>query len=228
MRKLRTALIAGVVTLGVAGVAVTAAERVHVMNVDLPDGGVAQIHYIGDTAPQIRAPQIRVVQAPEGHTLVAVPLTGHPSEIADAAFADPFAQMDMMMAQIEQRHHAMMAQIAGMQQAATQASTAQQRGDGQAIMVSQGALPPGAVVQYSFTSSSIGATGCTQSVEWRSDGSGKQPEVVRASSGNCEGAERAPKVHPTADVAKSSVPAPKPAKPDVKEDQTHLLPGHST
>lgn len=216
MRKLRTALAAGIVAVAVAGVAVTAAERVHVMKVDLPDGGVAQIHYIGDVAPQIQVVRGEAV-APQR---IAIPM----------AFADPFAQMDMMMAQMEQRHHAMMQQIAQMERAATamQADTADTtRGNGQTLLVSEGALPPGAVVQYSFYSSSNGKNGCTQSVEWRSDGSGQQPQITRASSGNCESVQRSDKPQPVADMAKPAKPAAKPA-PAAQEDQSHLLPGRST
>ncbi len=214
MRKLRTALIAGVVAVAAAGVAVAAAERVHVMKVDLPDGGVAQIHYLGDVAPQIQ-----VVQTPAGHSLVAMP-----AGYEDAAFADPFAQMDMMMAQMEQHHQAMMQQIAQMEQA-TAAQGAVQGNGVQTHLVSQGALPPGAVVQYSFYSSSNGKNGCSQTVEWRSDGSGAEPKVTRASSGDCDSVQRSDKPQPTAEAVK---PEQQPsAKPAVQEDQTHLLPGHS-
>ena len=220
MRKLRTALAAGIVAVAVAGVAVTAAERVHVMKVDLPDGGVAQIHYIGDVAPQIQLVRGEAVAAQATPQRIAIPV----------AFADPFAQMDLMMAQMEQRHHAMMQQIAQMERAAAamQADAAgAAQGNGQTLLVSEGALPPGAVVQYSFYSSSNGKNGCTQSVEWRSDGSGQQPQVTRASSGNCESVQRSNKPQPVADVVKPAKPAAKPA-PAAQEDQSHLLPGRST
>lgn len=220
MRKLRTALIAGVVTLGVAGVAVAAAERVHVMKVDLPDGGVAQIHYIGDVAPRIQ-----VVSAPSGPMQIAVPAGFEAPGFEQVAAGDPFAEMDMMMAQMEQRHHAMMQQFAQMQQTAMAAQANGQREE-QPVQVAQGALPQGSVVQYSFYSSTSGQNGCTQTVEWRSDGSAKEPQVVRASSGNCDSAQRSGEAKPAAEVVQHAVPA-KP-KPAVEKDQSHLLPGSST
>ena len=51
MRKLRNILLAGTGALLVAGAAI-AAEK-HVMNVALPDGSVAQIHYEGDVVPRV-------------------------------------------------------------------------------------------------------------------------------------------------------------------------------
>ena len=206
MRKLRTALIAGVVTLGIAGAAVAAAERVHVMNVNLPDGGVAQIHYIGDVAPRIQ-----VVNAPSASVQMAVPAGFGALELEHVAQDDPFVQMDMMMAQMEQ--------------AAAAASRANGR---QTMQVAQQGTQPqqGSVVQYSFYSSTSGQNGCTQTVEWRSDGSAKEPEVVRASSGDCDSVEQSREATPAAEVVRPTVPA-KP-KPAADKDQSHLLPGRST
>ena len=220
MRKLRTALIAGVVTLGIAGAAVAAAERVHVMNVNLPDGGVAQIHYIGDVAPRIQ-----VVNAPSASVQMAVPAGFGALELEHVAQDDPFVQMDMMMAQMEQRHNAMMQHFAQMEQAAAAASRANGR---QTMQVAQQGSQPqqGSVVKYSFYSSTSGQNGCTQTVEWRSDGSAKEPEVVRASSGDCDSVERSREATPAAEVVRPTVPA-KP-KPAADKDQSHLLPGRST
>ena len=210
MRKLRTALIAGVVALAATGAAVAASEHIHVMKVNLPDGGVARIHYTGDVAPRIE-----VVRAADGRSLVAVP-AGFDD---DAAFFAPFAQMDRMMARMEQQHRAMMQQIAQMNQAAAEQDDAPAGG-----LVSTGALPQGSVVQYSFYSSTNGKSGCTQTVEWRSDGSGKEPEVTRASSGDCESVKPSTTPHPAAMTEPAA-----PEKPAVdKKDDTHLLPGRST
>ena len=221
MRKLRTALIAGAVTLGVTGAAVAAAERVHVMKVDLPDGGVAQIHYIGDVAPSIR-----VVDAQSGPARIVMPAGFAALGLDQVAADDPFAQMDMMMAQMEQRHHAMMQQFAQMEQAAM-AAQANGPSSPSTVQVAQGALPQGSVVQYSFYSTTSGQNGCTQTVEWRSDGSAKEPQVVRASSGNCDGVERSSEPIPAADVVKPVTPGKSKPAPAPDKDQTHLLPGHS-
>ena len=56
MQSFRTLLLAGVAAVAVAGFAgLAAAEspQTHVMTIALPDGGAAQIRYIGDVAPQI-------------------------------------------------------------------------------------------------------------------------------------------------------------------------------
>lgn len=215
MRKLRTALVAGVVALAATGVAVAASDHVHVMEVKLPDGGVAQIHYLGDARPDVT-----VVQSS-----VAAQEMRLPVGFDDDMFFAPFAQMDLMMAQMEARHQAMMQQIANMDQMAAVDA------DGAPVhLVSQGDLPAGTMVQYSFHSSTSGANGCTQTVEWRSDGSGKEPQVVRASSGDCAAVKPSAKPQPTATQPESAAPKQKakPAKPAKQEDQTDLLPGHST
>src|SRR3546814_16297983 len=53
MRKIRTAVFAGIAALTAAGTAIAATADTRVMNVDLPDGSVAWIEYDGDVAPQV-------------------------------------------------------------------------------------------------------------------------------------------------------------------------------
>jgi hypothetical protein len=209
MRKLRTILIGGVVAVAATGAAVAASEHIHVMKVDLPDGAVAQIHYTGDVAPKVD-----VVSGAAAQRMMAVPIG---FDDVDAVFA-PFAQMDMIMARMEQQHRAMMQQIAQMSQAAEAAGA-----DAPTQLVSAGPLPPGAVVHYSFYSSTSGKNGCTQTVEWRSDGSGKQPQVTRASSGDCDAIKPSDTPSPAA-VTKPAAPE----KPTEKQDDTRFLPGRST
>ena len=50
--KLRTMALAGVGSVLVAGVAVAATGELKTMQVDLHDGTVAQIEYVGDVAPK--------------------------------------------------------------------------------------------------------------------------------------------------------------------------------
>ncbi len=208
MRKLRTALIGGAVAVAATGAAVAASEHIHMMKVNLPDGAVAQIHYTGDVAPKVE-----VVSGPAAQRLMAVPVG-----LDDDAFFAPFARMDMIMAQMEQQHQAMMQQIAQMNEAAATAS------DGApAHLVAMGQLPQGATVHYSFYSSTSGKNGCTQTVEWRSDGSGKQPQVTRASSGDCDAVKPSDKPSPAAVTAPAA-----PEKPVERKDDTRLLPGRST
>jgi hypothetical protein len=96
MRLARTTILAGGAALLVAGTAAVAADKLHTMNVALPDGSVAQIEYAGDVAPQVSVQPVAVL--------------------------DPFADLDRMAAYMEAQHQAMMQQVAAMQQAAAQAS----------------------------------------------------------------------------------------------------------
>ena len=55
MRTFQQALLAGVAAgiVGLSGAAFAQSGKTHVMTVRLPDGGVAQIRYTGDVAPQV-------------------------------------------------------------------------------------------------------------------------------------------------------------------------------
>jgi hypothetical protein len=97
MRLTRTTILAGGAALLVAGTAAAAAEKLHTMQVALPDGSVAHIQYAGDVAPKV------TVEPVEARAIIAV---------------DPFAQLDAMAAAMEAQHRAMLQQIAALQQAA--------------------------------------------------------------------------------------------------------------
>lgn len=146
MRFTRTTILAGGAALLLAGTAAAAAEKLHRINVALPDGSVAQVEYTGDVAPKV----------------AVVPV-----DVSPIAF-DPFAGFEQLAAAMEAQQQAMMQQIAAMQQAAS-------RGE---------ALPAG--VHYSYVSSTTDANGCTQTVQYSSDGGAATPKVTRASSGNCD------------------------------------------
>ncbi|MDD3799679.1 MAG: hypothetical protein PHE36_10955 [Novosphingobium sp.] len=208
MRKLRMAFIAGVVAMSAAGAAVAATAHIHTMKVDLPDGSVAQIHYTGDVAPKVE-----VVPAAADDAVLAFPAAfAGPDE---AAFFAPFARMDRIMAQMEQRHRAMLRQVAQMD---AQAQNAAANGAAApAGLVMAGTLPAGTSVHYSFYSSSNGKDGCTRTVEWRSDGSDKQPQITRTSSGDCDSAK--PSAMPQSAAE---------AKPAAPESDPRQLPGQST
>lgn len=166
MPKLRTAMIAGAATLLFAGVAVAATANLHTMQVSLPDGSVAQITYVGDTAPKVAIA---------------------PVDAQAAASADPFAAMDRDFARVSAmmaaQHQQAMQQVAAMQQQAAAAGAQ----PGKVFIA--GTMPQGSSYSYSVVSSSNGRGSCTQSVEWRSDGAGKEPQVTRASSGDCGAAK---------------------------------------
>jgi hypothetical protein len=56
MQVFRTALLAGAAAIAVAGLSGVAAARdlnTHVMTVEVPGGGVAEIRYTGDLPPQV-------------------------------------------------------------------------------------------------------------------------------------------------------------------------------
>lgn len=188
MRKSRFALIAGFVGIAAAGTAMAAAAEMHTMQVALPDGGVAQISYSGNVAP-------RVVVAPADMRQMTL------AEPAEASLFAPFAEMERISALMEQRHQMMLQRIAAMQrQAEAMAASSLHMPQG---MVMTGDMPAGTVVHYSFYSSTTGNGGCTQSVEWRSDGSGQQPQMIRTSSGDCDGVDRAA---PSSVIATSATP----------------------
>jgi hypothetical protein len=204
MRKLHAALLAAGGAALVAGTAY-AAGKINTMNVALPDGSIAQIRYEGDVAPKVA---IVPVEAGANDTF------------ANGTFAnDPFAELERMSAMMQARHQAMMRQVAEMQQRAQrQILAAQQgRGGGQPgqIVVSTNA-PAGS---YSFTSvTTTSAGGCTETVQYRSDGSGAEPKVTRASSGDCSAVSKnAPPVPAAAAAPMKDVPGTKmifPGMPD--------------
>jgi hypothetical protein len=51
MRKLLG--VAGIAAAAIAGTAIAASSKTHVMNVLLPDGSVAHVEYVGDVAPKV-------------------------------------------------------------------------------------------------------------------------------------------------------------------------------
>jgi hypothetical protein len=182
MRFARTTILAGGAALLVAGTAAYAAEKLHTMNVSLPDGSVAQIEYTGDVAPQVSVA---------------------PAEAVPVAYADPFAELDRMAAYMEAQHQAMMQQVAAMEQAAAQAGSG---APGQMTLV--GNLPAG--THFTYVSSTTDEHGCTQTVEYSSDGSSQQPKVTRTSAGSCDSATS------DAPVAASAPRAPVPEGPGIK------------
>jgi hypothetical protein len=184
MRFTRTTLLAGGAALLVAGTAAAAAEKLHKMEMALPDGSTAHIEYAGDVAP----------------TVTVEPVDAQ----AQAAF-DPFAEFDRIALEMQARHQAMMQQLAALQQAAAEGDAA---APGQVAFV--GNLPAGA--HYSYYSSTTDANGCTQTVQYSSDGGGSaEPRVTRASAGNCDAAAG------EAGPAPAAAPAPEPRALDDKD-----------
>ena len=182
MRKISKFLLAGAGALTLAGVAVAAADNHHIMNVALPDGSVAQIHYVGNVAPQV----------------VAVPA----AEIVPVAIADPFAMFDRISYEMDRRMEVMLQQASAMAQASP--------ANGQLSEAALKQLPPG-TVSYSYTSYSSGnGTSCSQSVQVTSLGQNQPPKVERQSQGDCS-AVNTRKATPAVIEAKPEAPKVTPA-----------------
>lgn len=148
-------LLAGLGTCALAGSAVAAERAMHVMNVNLPDGSVAQVRYAGDTPPKI--------------ALVPVERT-----IPIAIIDSPFAGFDQMFAEMDRQAAVMLQQAATLQAAAP--------AGGKIDQAALKSLPPGA--SYAFTSYSSSNGGCTQSYQMTAYGNA-EPKVVSQTSGDC-------------------------------------------
>src|SRR5512146_3288267 len=133
MRSLQVLSLAGVaaITLGLSGAALAQSPNTHVMTVQLPYGGTAQIRYTGDVAPQ--------VTFSEGPSALA-PL---PSMFGPAS---PFAALDRISAEMDQQMAAMF------RQADRLAADAR---SGQLSEAALQSLPPG-TQSYSFVSTMSG------------------------------------------------------------------------
>ncbi len=201
MRALPTTLLAaGVIALG--GLAVAAEIRnAHVLTVQLPDGTVEHIHYIGDTPPKVSfqsAPASMVAFAP----------------MMDPAGPDPaFAQMARMSAAMDQQAAMMLQQAHSLQARAL-------AGPGGLVSVDMSALPPGAQ-GYSMVSTMSGSGVCTRSVQYTSAGDGQAPKVLTKTSGDC-GAATSTSL-PAARPAPMARPAPaaSPEAPRMTEASYH-------
>lgn len=161
MRTLHKALFAGVAAVALAGSGAAMAQnsQTHVMTVRVPNGGVAEIRYTGDVAPQV------VVRSG--------PAAADALPVLPSVFGagSPFAMLDRISAEMDREAAAMFRETEAL---------AQHARSGQPIAV---ALPGGGQA-YSFVSTMSGNGVCTQSVEITSTGNGP-PKVVSHSAGNC-------------------------------------------
>ena len=139
------------------------------------------------------------------------------------AFGNPFAA-DPVFAAMERDRVAMLRQMEAIRAGAQQRQQLMLRQAANPATVPTAAKvggatasgPGGTGFSYSFVSTSGGPQGCTQTVEWRSDGSGKEPQVVRSSSGDCRADGPSGKARasmPNAAPARAPQPAAVPVKP---------------
>ena len=172
MRKLPALAFAGAAAAALAGTAIAASPKTHVMNVNLPDGSVARVEYVGDIAPKVTVAPPRFAGA-AGPWAMSFP---------------SFAGFDRMMAEMQRRSDEMMRQA--------QQMSRQPAGAGAApYIASYGNMPAG---QSSTTVVSVSNNGvtCTRTTEVVSQGPGKAPKVTSNASGQCDG-KAAPSTGPT-------------------------------
>lgn len=155
--KLRDIALTSIAAAALAGTAIAAAPKTHVMNVPLPDGSVARVEYVGDVAPKVT---VAPAQLPGDYWSTGM----FPSF---AGFDRMFEQMDRQMRQVEQMAHAPAA------------------GTGNGLNIaSYGSLPEGAS-SVTVVSVSNGSGTCTRTTESVSQGAGKPPKVTTKVSGDC-------------------------------------------
>jgi hypothetical protein len=154
-----------VAAAALAGTAIAAAPKNHVMTVPLPDGSIAKVEYVGDVAPKV---------------------TIAPRPMADAAAPwamsfPSFAGFDRMIEQMNRETEAMIRQA---QQAA------HQPGGAAPYIASYGNLPAGGTSTTVVSVSNGGGT-CTRTTEVVSQGQGKPPKVTSSVTGQCGSAPAA-------------------------------------
>ncbi len=194
MRNVRTALLAGAAAIAVAGFSGMAAARdlnSHVITVEVPGGGVAEIRYKGDVPPQV---------------------VFNPALAAFGAFtpfgaffgpASPFAELERILAAMDREAASLMHQAEMLTRAPALAAN-------QPIEAVLGNLPSG-TASYTMVSTWFGNGTCSQSFEITSPANGSKPRIVSHSSGNCGSAPGS-----LGPIATPTTPAPT-NRPDILE-----------
>lgn len=156
MRTLPAIAVAGIAA-ALAGTAIAASPKTHVINVSLADGSVARIEYTGDVAPRV--------------TIAPAPLQSAwlPGEMPS------FAGFDRMIEQMNRQTQEMMRQVQQVQLHPGQPGL---------NVAGYGNLPAGAD-SVSVVSVSNGRGTCTRTTQVVSQGAGKPPKVTSNVSGEC-------------------------------------------
>ena len=165
MTKLPALALAGMAAAAIAGTAIAAHSATHVMNVQLPDGSVAHVQYVGDVAPKVTVEPRRFAGADGAWRPLALP--------SFAGFDQAIAQMNRQVQQMQQMARQPFA-VPGMNVAAYGNS-------------------PGGATSTSIMSYSNGSATCTRTTEVISQGPGKPPKVTSNVSGDCSAAPPAAK-----------------------------------
>ena len=158
MRKLPALMIAALSTAAIAGTAAAAARNSHVINVALPDGGVAHVQYVGNVAPKV---------------------TIEPAVHSDGDWLPmpSFAGFDRMIAEMNRESEAMMRQA--------QQLGHQPVGNGAVPYVASLSNAPAGMSSTTIVSYSNGNQTCTRTTEAVSQGLGKPPKISSSLTGNC-------------------------------------------
>jgi hypothetical protein len=193
MRHLHRNVLAGVAAialLGVTGLTLAQINKARVLDVRLPDGSHAHIRYIGDTPPTVS-----FAPAPSALSILA--------PASDPLGSDgPFAALERISAAMDRQAETLL------REAPSPAITGPDE-----IKVDLGKLPPG-TQGFSMVSTVSGSGVCTRSVEYRSLGEGKAPQVVTRTSGACTADQSRPASSAkSASSAETSQPQPKSRQP---------------
>ncbi len=173
VRKLPGFMFGGIVATAIAGGALAAAApKTHVMKVVLPDGGVANVEYVGDVAPKVTIMPDRFAAAPG----------------SEAMRFPSFAGFERMMAQMQRQSDELMREA--------QRTSVRPVGSN-SFSASYGNVPAGEVSTTVVSVSNNGVT-CTRTTKVVSQGPGAAPKVSSSASGQCDGAASTPKgsTHP--------------------------------
>ncbi|MFW2853895.1 hypothetical protein ACM61V_18645 [Sphingomonas sp. TX0543] len=169
----RSALLAGIAALAVAGTALAGNFRGKVMTVNLPDGLIARVEYQGDVAPKV------TVEPPDGELEVAW----------SGASGAPFTMLDRISGDLDRQFDTMVRQVRLLEALPTTDM-------GLANWPSAQALPANAT-RYSYVATSTGKGFCARSMEIISEGPHQKPRITTSTSGDCV-AGSAPPQKPTA------------------------------
>ena len=187
MPPLRKAILAGaaaIALVGVAGWAAAEIKNAHTLDVRLPDGSLAHIRYVGDTPPTVSF-------APAPPALSILSPTSDPF-----GAGSPFAALEQISQAMDRQAEAMFREASAQPGLFTGPDLMQ---------VDVGKLPPGAQ-GFSMVSTMSGNGVCTRSVQYRSLGDGKPPQVVTRTTGACMADQKRPALSATSGLTAAASP----------------------
>ncbi|MCD2177705.1 hypothetical protein [Rhizobium sp. C1] len=192
MKKLGNFLMIGAAATAavaiIAGPVLARDINFHNLTLRMPDGGMEQVRYIGNTPPQVSFDDFSL----------------RPDTVADIFFANPFAAMEQISADMDR-------QAAQLMNLASNDAFPAGPQSMKAMDARLNTLPPGTEGYSVYTVSSGGKT-CTEKMAFGYDGQGK-PMIEKASSGSCGVGAAAQQQAPTYHVS-APAPSPAPLRPD--------------